>query len=50
MPLTDNLYNLLGYGSLKSVFKSLVTWYKLDGDGPENYSSRAAEMIVYISP
>lgn len=49
-PLTDNLYNLLGYGSLKNVFKSLVTWYKLDGDGPENYSSRAAEMTVRISP
>lgn len=50
LPLTDNLYNLLGYRSLKNIFISLVAWYKLDGDGPENYSSRAAEITVYISP
>lgn len=46
LPLTDNLYNLLGCRSLKNVFISPVTWYKLDGDGPENYSPSPAEMIV----
>jgi hypothetical protein len=46
LPLTDNLYNLLRCRSLKNVFVSLVTWHKLDVDGPENYSSSPAEMTV----
>lgn len=50
LPLTDNLDNLLGYGHLKTVFISLVAWSKLDGDGPENYSSGAAEVTVCVSP
>lgn len=48
--LTDRLYNLLGYRSFKNALVSLVTRYKLDGDGPENDSPSPTEITRRLTP
>ena len=48
--LTDHLYSLLGYRSFKNALVSPVTWYKLDGDGPENDSPSPTEITKKLTP